>query len=62
MRKIKLINLIILFCLLISCGYSPIYKDLSNVNFSIDINEISGNRKINNQIKSKLINYKSSNS
>ena len=61
MRKIKSVNLIIIFFLLISCGYSPIYKDLSNINFSININEISGNRKINNEIKSKLINYKSNN-
>ena len=45
----------------ISCGYSPLYKDLSNVNFSITLNEVSGNRKINNLIKSRLNAYNSNN-
>ena len=48
-----------IFLLFISCGYSPLYKDLSNVNFSIKLNEINGNRTINNLIKSKLNTYSS---
>ena len=52
MKKFKSINLIIIFLLFISCGYSPLYKDLSNVNFSITLNEIKGNRTINNLFKS----------
>jgi len=59
MKKFKSINLIIIFLLLTSCGYSPLYKDLSNVNFSITLNEIKGNRTINNLFKSKLNTYNS---
>ena len=54
MKKLKSINLILLFLLFVSCGYSPLYKDLSNLNFSITLNELNGDRKINNLIKSKL--------
>ena len=61
MKKFKSINLIIIFLLFISCGYSPLYKDLSNVNFSITLNEIKGNRIINNLFKSKLNTYNSNN-
>ena len=61
MKKLKPINLILTFLLFISCGYSPLYKDLSNVNFSITLNEVSGNRKINNLIKSRLNAYNSNN-
>ena len=57
MKKLKSINLIVIFLLFISCGYSPLYKDLSNINFSITLNEINGNRTINNLIKSNLNNY-----
>ena len=61
MKKLKSINLIIIFLLFISCGYSPLYKDLSNINFSITLNEVNGNRTINNLIKSKLNSYNSNN-
>ena len=59
MKKLKSINLILIFFLFISCGYSPLYKDLTNVNFSIILNEVNGNRTINNLIKSKLNTYNS---
>ena len=59
MKKIKSIYIITIFLLFISCGYSPLYKDLTNVNFSITLNEINGNRTINNLIISKLNTYKS---
>ena len=59
MKKIKSIYIITIFLLFISCGYSPLYKDLTNVNFSISLNEINGNRTINNLIISKLNTYKS---
>ena len=51
--------LIIIFPIFIlsNCGYVPIYKNLDNVNFSIDIIEFSGDRSINNKIKSRLKNY-----
>ena len=61
MKKLKSIYLITIFLLFISCGYSPLYKDLSNINFSITLNEINGNRTINNLIKSKLNTYNSNN-
>ena len=61
MKKFKSINIIIIFLLFISCGYSPLYKDLSSINFSIALNEVNGNRTINNLIKSKLNNYNSKN-
>ena len=59
MKKIKSIYIIAIFLLFISCGYSPLYKDLTSVNFSISLNEINGNRTINNLIISKLNTYKS---
>tara|TARA_B100001057_G_C22219409_1_gene707689 strand:+ start:117 stop:578 length:462 start_codon:yes stop_codon:yes gene_type:complete len=61
MKKLRSINLIILFLLFISCGYSPLYKDLSNINFSISLSEMNGNRNINNLIKSKLNTYNANN-
>lgn len=62
MKKLKSVNLLIIFFLLISCGYTPLYKDLSNTNFSITINKINGDRNLNNLFKSNLINYNSNNS
>ena len=59
MKKIKSIYIITVFLLFISCEYSPLYKDLTNVNFSITLNEINGNRSINNLIISKLNTYNS---
>ena len=61
MKKLKSINLILIFLLFLSCGYSPLYKNLSNINFSVTLNEINGNRTINNLIKSKLNNYNTNN-
>ena len=61
MKKIKFSNLIVIFLLFVSCGYSPLYKDLSNINFSITLNEINGDRTINNLIKSKLNTYNANN-
>ena len=59
MKKLKPIYIITIFLLFISCGYSPLYKDLSKNNFSIILNEVNGNRTINNLIKSKLNAYNS---
>ena len=61
MKKIKSLNLVVIFLLFVSCGFSPLYKELSNINFSITLNEINGDRTINNLIKSKLNNYNSNN-
>ena len=53
----KILTIIFPILLLSSCGYAPIYKNLDNVNFSINILEFSGDRSINNKIKSRLTNY-----
>ena len=57
MNKLKPIRLITIFLLLIGCGYSPLYKDLNNINFSITLNKINGSRTINNLFKSTLNTY-----
>ena len=58
MKYFKKILLIFFFPILVlSCGYEPIYKDIANLNFSIIVNNISGNEKINRLIKNKLKNY-----
>lgn len=61
MKKLKLINLFLIFLFFVSCGYSPLYKELGKINFSITINEINGNRKINNLLKSNLNKYNTNN-
>ena len=43
--------------LLANCGFTPMYKDFSNTNFSIKIDQMSGNRNINNKIKNILSKY-----
>lgn len=48
---------ILIILLLNSCGYSPMFKDFTDLNFSIKINETSGERKINNLIISNLKSY-----
>ena len=59
MRKVnaKKILFIFIIFMLSHCGYSPIYKDVNNTNFSISLDKINGNRNINNKIKSKLSGY-----
>ena len=53
----KILTIFLSIFILSGCGYTPIYKNLDNVNFSIDILEFKGDRSINNKIKSKLANY-----
>ena len=55
MKKIYLFNLI--FLILLGCGFTPMYKDIENLKFSININEIVGDRYINNKIKSEFASY-----
>ena len=52
----------IIIFLLNSCGYTPMFKDFSDLDFSINIKESSGARKINNLIKSNLQSYNKINS
>ena len=46
-----------LFPFFVSCGFNPVYKNLQNINFEIILNEMSGDRDINNLIKSNLKKY-----
>ena len=49
---------IFLFVILLNgCGYTPIFKNFENLNFSINIEDTIGSRKINNLIISSLNNY-----
>ena len=56
MLKKKLI-LLISIIFISSCGYAPIYSDLKNINFSVDVNNFDGDREINNFLKTKLKRY-----
>jgi hypothetical protein len=54
-RKLIPIFLIILF--LNNCGYTPRYALNKNVDFSINLIEIKGDREFNNSLKSKIARY-----
>ena len=60
--KINLIYSIIILIILNGCGFTPVYKNIDNVDFKIKISEIYGERKIDNLIKSNLKNYTLNNS
>lgn len=55
-KKIILFYISIVF-LISSCGYSPQYSKYKNLDFSLEIVDISGDRDFNNALKSKLISY-----
>ena len=54
----KFILLIFLFNITSHCGFSPIYLNGLNVNFSITSMELEGNNIINNFLKNNLNQYK----
>ena len=53
-------NIIILFLivLLSNCGFTPIYIKNNNTNFSIEKMDFTGDRELNNYLKSNLNQYK----
>lgn len=56
---------IILICILIfvsSCGYTPIYKNISNNKYNIIIDNLEGDELINSEIFNNLNRYKDINS
>ena len=53
MKKILLVFLFILT----ACGYSPVYKGISEFNFEIEIQNLNGDNLINNGIKNNLLKY-----
>ena len=62
--KIKNKNFFLFFLIILflhNCGFSPMYKNINDLDFSILIAEVIGNKKINDKIKSKLNSYKTDN-
>ena len=62
MTNIK--KLLVAFLILMglnSCGYVPKYALNKNLNFTINLIELSGDREFNNFLKSKLTRYKNDN-
>ena len=54
---IKNLTFFLFFFILTNCGFSPIYYGNQNTDFKIEITNISGDRDMNNLIKSNLIRY-----
>lgn len=54
----KIISIIILFNVLSHCGFTPLYSNRANVNFSISSMQFEGDRMINNLLRSNLNQYK----
>ena len=57
MIKKKIIFILLIF-FLNSCGFTPIYLNNTNVNFSIEQIDYLGDRELNNFLKTNLNNYK----
>ena len=57
MIKIKLITMSLIF-FLTNCGFTPIYLNNNNVNFSIEQIKYTGDRDLNNFLKINLDRYK----
>ena len=58
MHKIKIILILFsLTVLLSSCGYTPRYAENKNINLSLKISNINGDREFNNFLKTKLKRY-----
>ena len=55
-KKLLPVFLIIIF--LNNCGYTPRYALNKNLNFTIELLELTGDREFNNFLKSKLARYK----
>jgi len=53
----KLIPIFLMMILLNNCGYTPRYGLNKNVDFTIDLIEISGDREFNNFLKSRISRY-----
>jgi hypothetical protein len=49
----KLIPIFLIIIFLNNCGYTPRYALNKNVNFSINLIELKGDREFNNSLKSK---------
>ena len=58
MKKILYISLLILL-LNYGCGFSPKYKGFTGVDFNLQLNNLNGDRDLNNAINSQINRYKS---
>ena len=54
----KNISLIFLIFFLTNCGFTPVYQSNTNINYSIEQVNYSGDREFNNFLKSNLSKYK----
>ena len=54
----KNISLIFLIFFLTNCGFTPIYQNNTNINYSIEQVDYTGDRELNNFLKSNLKKYK----
>jgi len=55
--KKKIFLIIIIFFFTNSCGFTPKYAGYGGINYNLNINEVSGDRELNNYIKSQLRRY-----
>lgn len=53
----KVFSFIAILFLLTSCGYTPIFSNLEKNNIFIEIQNIEGDRTVNNLIKNRLLQY-----
>ncbi len=53
----KTVFIILLFFLLQNCGYTPIYKNIKNLDYNLNIVNISGNNDINNLLTTYIQRY-----
>jgi hypothetical protein len=54
----KSISLIFLIFFLTNCGFTPVYLSNTNINYSIEQVDYTGDRELNNFLKSNLKKYK----
>ena len=54
----KSISLIFLIFFLTNCGFTPVYLSNTNINYSIEQVDYTGDRELNNFLKSNLNKYK----
>ena len=54
----KSISLIFLIFFLTNCGFTPVYQNYTNINYSIEQVDYTGDRELNNFLKSNLNKYR----
>ena len=57
----RIIPLLILFISISHCGFTPLYSNKTNINFSISSIKFEGDRTINNFLKTNLKQYQNNN-